>query len=104
MRRTEGTFESIVVAGGFLPPDAVRVHMYNSENVLRPRGHMKKDSIGVTILERLNSCYEEWTNSEYGDNPSEDELLQLLERNLQQEVVGAWKEFLISIKQKGHYD
>jgi hypothetical protein len=100
MRREEGSFSAIVIMDELIPPDAVRVHMYNVENVLRPRGHMKKESIGVTVLERLNSCYEEWTNSDYGDLPSEEELLKLLERNLQQEVVGAWKEFLLSRKGK----
>ena len=100
MQRPE-TLKVKVISGKVLPPEAVRVHMYNVENVLRPRGHMKKESIGLAVLDRLNSCYEEWTTSEYGDNPSKEELLQFLERNLQQEVVGAWKEFLLSIGWKG---
>ena len=77
-----------------LPKGAIQIHLYNCSNVLRPRGHMKKESIGVTVLERLESAYESWTDPQYGDNPDESALLEILKQNLQQEVEGAWKEFI----------
>ena len=72
----------------------IKVHMYNVENVLRPRGHMKKESISEYIIERLMSSFESWTNKEYGDNINPDELLQLLKKNLKEEIDGAWDEFI----------
>ena len=77
-----------------IPKGAVQIHLYNCSNVLRPRGHMKKESIGVTVLERLEGTYESWTDPQYGDNPDEYALLEILKQNLQQEVEGAWKEFI----------
>ncbi len=77
-----------------LPKGAVEIHLHKCSNVLRPRGHMEKESIGVTILERLEGTYESWTDPKYGDNPHESALLEILKQNLQQEVEGAWKEFI----------
>lgn len=77
-----------------IPKGAVQVHLYALSNVLRPRGHMKKESIGVTILERLEGAYESWTDPKMGDNPHESALLEFLKQNLQQEVDGAWEEFI----------
>ncbi len=72
----------------------VEIHLYMLSNVLRPRGHMKKESIGVTILERLEGAYESWTDPKYGDTPDESALLEIMKQNLQQEVEGAWEEFI----------
>ena len=80
-----------------LPKGAVRIHLYDSSNVLRPRGHMKKESLGEYLLERLHSVHESWTNPEYGDNPSETDLLKLLQQNMKEEVDGAWKKFIKQI-------
>jgi len=74
-----------------------RIHLYNINDVLRPRGSMKKESLGETILERLQSVYESWTNPEFGDNPDIDDLYKAMEKNLHEEVDGAWKEFIIQV-------
>jgi hypothetical protein len=66
--------EELVASG-----TAIRVHLYNYKNVLRPRGSMKKESLGDYILERLLSYYEDWTDKKYGDNPKETSLLQFLQ-------------------------
>ena len=83
-----------------IPKDAVQIHMYDVKNVLRPRGHMKKESIGEYILEKLEACYEGWTDPKYGDNPTEDELLQLLHTNMVEEVDGAYAEFIRKLLEK----
>lgn len=83
-----------------IPKGAVQIHLYNLSNVLRPRGHMKKESIGLTVLERLLSTHESWTDPKMGDNPDESALLEILKQNLQQEVEGAWKEFIICLENK----
>lgn len=81
-----------------IPEGAVQIHMYDFKNVLRPRGHMKKESIGPYLLDRLLACYESWTDKKYGDNPEVPVLLAQLQNNLQEEVDGAWRDFIIGIK------
>jgi len=83
-----------------LPEGAVYVHMYDYKNVLRPRGHMQKESIAEYILDRLLAYHESWTDSKYGDNPEVTELLSLLQKNLKEEVDGAWREFIKRINTK----
>jgi len=78
-----------------LPYGAIRIHLYNASNVLMPRGSMEKESIGQYLKERLESAYQSWTDENYGDNPTEDMLLQYLQRNLMNEASSAWHEFFI---------
>ena len=77
-----------------IPKGAIRIHLYSYHNVLKPRGSMKKESLGLSIYERLTDTYEDWTNHDYGDNPSEDELLKQLRKNLLSEVETAWDKFI----------
>lgn len=78
--------------------EAKKVHLYNFTNILRPRGHMKKESIGVYVQEQLSAYYESWTHKGYGDNPSPSEVLEMLEKNLIEEIDGAWKLFNKSLE------
>ena len=71
-----------------------RIHLYNWENVLMPRGSMKKESIGPYLLERMQGAYEDFTDPEYSDNPNEEELTQKLYLNMLSEVTEAWMEFV----------
>jgi len=80
-----------------IPEDAIRVHLYNSKNVLMPRGSMQKESIGPYILERLKDGFESWTDDDYGDNPSIPDLIGFLYSNLMGEVENAWLLFIESI-------
>lgn len=84
-----------------IPEGAIQIHLYNYKDVLRPRGHMKKESIGIYILERLKTYYESWTDEKYGDNPPRENLMNQLRSNLDDEMAGAWREFLEWITQKG---
>lgn len=77
--------------------EAVQVHLYEFSDVLRPRGHMEKESIGVNILDALLAYYESWTDEKYGDNPDKTTLIKLLQNNLNEEVQGAFREFLKKI-------
>ena len=83
-----------------IPEGAIQVHLYDVKNVLRPRGHMKKESIAEYLLEKLEGAYESWTDKKYGDNPTEDELLQLLHTNMVEEVDGAYMEFVKRLLEK----
>lgn len=76
-----------------IPKGAIKIHLYPFKNVLRPRGSMQKESIGLVIYERLTSAFEDWSDPEYGDNPRPSELLERLKRNLIEEVDAAWKKF-----------
>lgn len=73
---------------------AKKIHLTGIENTLRPRGPLQKESIGLTILERLVSNYEFWSDPSYSDNPGIKEFLYYLKNNLDSEVSAAWSEFL----------
>ncbi len=77
-----------------IPEGAIRIHIYSYRNVLKPRGSMEKESLGLVIYERLTATFDDWTNPDYGDNPSEDELLKQLKKNLLSEVEVAWDRFI----------
>ncbi len=81
-------------------PKRSQLHVYYPEDVLRPRGHMKKESIGQYILDRLEGAYESWTDERYDDNPHELSLLVQLHKNLMEEADGAWKQFTEKLKSK----
>jgi hypothetical protein len=80
-----------------IPKGAKQLHLYDVCHVLRPRGHMEKESLGAYILEKLLNTYESWTNPKYGDNPDKSTLLKLLQQNMKDEVDGAWREFIKQI-------
>ena len=71
-----------------------RIHLYNWEDVLMPRGSMKKESIGPYLLERLQRAYECFTDPQYSENPNEEELTQKLYLNLIAETTEAWMKFI----------
>lgn len=86
-----------------LPKNAVRIHLYNVQNVLRPRGgKLQKESLSLYIYDKLNSVYEDWTNLDYGDNPSKKELLEIVENNMIEEVQLAWEKFKENIKESNN--
>ena len=78
-------------------PKGSQLHLYEHRNVLRPRGHMEKESIGQYILEKLLGVYESWTDPRYGDNPDEATLIKLLQTNMKEEMDGAFREFIRKI-------
>jgi hypothetical protein len=80
-----------------LPKGAVRVHLYNSKNVLMPRGSMKKESIGLYLYDVLKGSYESWTDPKYGDNPDPQDLLTIMYKNLHHELECAWQALLAEI-------
>ncbi|BBO73077.1 hypothetical protein DSCW_04940 [Desulfosarcina widdelii] len=55
---------------------------------------MKKESLGLDVHERLVSVFEEWSDPDYWDNPSQRELLKQIRKNLLSEVGAAWKKFI----------
>jgi hypothetical protein len=77
-----------------IPEGSIRIHLYNYRNVLKPRGSMQKESLGLEIHECLTSAFEEWANPNYGDNPSRSDLLSQLRKNLLSEVEAAWTKFI----------
>lgn len=73
---------------------AKKVHFIGPDRILKPRGSLKKESIGLVILERLLSNFEHWSNPSYSDNPDIGALLYHLKNNLDSEVSATWNEFL----------
>ena len=76
---------------------AKEVHLFSPDNLLMPRGSMEKESIGLDILDRLESSYKYWTDPKYADNPEKAEILEILYRNLMNETCNAWEAFVESI-------
>lgn len=91
--KKDGTAEALEK----IPEGAVQVHMYKPEGILKPRGSMIKESIGLKICEELISYYESWADSKYGDNPAQAKVIEILKKNLDNEVAAAWKTFLYCI-------
>jgi hypothetical protein len=87
-----------------IPEGAIRIHLYPYKNILKPRGSMKKESLGLAIHERLTNIWEHWTDPDYGDNPSEDLLMKRLRKNLLDEVEAAWSKFKNDSLIKGSYE
>ena len=73
-----------------IPEGAIRVHLYNFKEVLKPRGSMEKESLGLSIYERLTAAFEYWTDPAYGDNPEPSDLIKQLRENLASETHAAW--------------
>ena len=77
-----------------IPKGAVKIHIYHFKNVLKPRGSMQKESLGLGIYERLTAIFEDWTDPGYGDNPETSYLMIQLRENLMTEVEAAWMKFM----------
>ena len=77
-----------------IPKGAIKIHLYTLKNLLRPRGTMKKESLGLVIYERITSTFESWSDPEYGDNPEPSLLIKQLKKNLMEEVDAAWERFI----------
>jgi len=79
---------------------AKKVHLGSPRSALKPRGSLKKESIGLTILERLISVFQHWSGPSYSDNPDIGALIYHLKNNLDLEVAAAWNEFLKMVNSK----
>jgi len=77
-----------------IPEGAVRIHLYKVEDVLRPRGPMEKESVGLYIKDKLEGAFESWTDSQYGDRIDPVILLHLLHQNLMEEANAAFGQML----------
>jgi hypothetical protein len=80
--------------------DGVPIHLYNFSNVLRPRGgKLQKESLSLTIYEKLQSYFESWTNQKYGDSRPTKVVIAQLRENLLEETTTAYDRFLESLIQ-----
>lgn len=91
------TQPNIVRSEEDVPEGAVQVHLYNPINVLMPRGSMQKESVGQYLYDKLMSNYESWTDPKYGDNPSKEDLLNIMYKNLTHEMNCAWQALLAEV-------
>jgi hypothetical protein len=74
------------------------VRWFPLESVLRPRLLMRTESIGDIIYDCLLSTHKHWLEFDYGNKPDPGFLLFQLQRNLKDEVEGAWKKFVTERK------
>lgn len=81
-----------------IPPGTKQVHLYDVSNVLRPRGSMLKESVGLDLCEKLLNYYESWSNPKYADNPDQFTLIKTLKDNLIHETEAAFAVFLQCIE------
>lgn len=71
-----------------------QIHLYPVKNILKPRGSMKKESLGLSLLERLSNIFESWTGEKYADAPNTEDLIKIMEQNLHSETEAAWQAFM----------
>jgi hypothetical protein len=77
-----------------IPAGAMRVHMVHVNDVWKPRGSLKKNSLSADLLERLESLQVSWTDECYGDGFVDDlEAADKLIAGLRSEVEVAIEEF-----------
>lgn len=85
-----------------IPKEAQLVHLYNVENILRPRGSMEKESLSQHIYEKLMWLFPHWSNPKYADSITDErELLHLIQKNLHEEVEIAVETFLENLRKDG---
>jgi hypothetical protein len=77
-----------------IPDNPVYIHLYHFPNVLRPRGTLKKESLSLSIYEKLQSYFEDWTDEKYGDSKPTKEVINQLRQNLLEETTNAFDKFL----------
>jgi hypothetical protein len=78
-----------------IPPGAQRIHIGSFRTALNPRkGPCEKESLGLTIFERLMGAYEHWQNPDYSDNPAPDDLKAALLAAAQAELDDAMSLFI----------
>ena len=70
------------------------IRRFPLENVLRPRLLKRTESIGDIIYDCLLATHRHWLETDYGNKPDPSFLLFQLQRNLKDEVEGAWKKFV----------
>lgn len=75
-----------------------KIRLGSIETILRPRGSMEKESLGLTIFERLDSAIGWWTRSDYAETPPLSEVLAAARENLLDEVAAAWGNILVKYK------
>lgn len=77
-----------------MPADAQRVHLYNFDNVLRPRsGRLEKESLSAAVLEHLRSAFNSWTDPRYGDSVTPAMALDKIVENAHEELEYALRRF-----------
>lgn len=82
---------------GHMPPQAKKVHMGSPDAALAPRGTLQKNSLSLYIYDKLRELHELWTDSQYSDSASDDEMVGILEKALESEVeqaLRAYKEWV----------
>jgi len=76
------------------PENAEQIHLYSYHDVLRPRGGiLQKESLSAYLLERLEDAYANWTDPKYADNPTEADLVMMLQKNVTEEIIHAMTKF-----------
>ena len=83
-----------------IPKNANQIHLYDIQNILRPRGHMKKESIGILVKESLEGAFDSWTDKQYSDRVHPTFCLTILLKNLEEEINGAFDSFVKSVEKK----
>ena len=75
------------------PEGAKQIHLYNFEDLLRPRGSMKKESFSLETFERLKGVYEDWLDEECSDSQPAHLIAHRLLTNMKEEIDIAIKAF-----------
>jgi len=75
--------------GEELPPGAIQIHFGSYGNILLGRGPLEKESLSLTIFERMELEFEHWTDPKYSDNPEQKDLAAQIVMNAGHELDAA---------------
>lgn len=75
-----------------------QIHLIGHKTIFKPRGSMKKNSLGEYLFEKLNDHFDCYTDPKFEGNPELDDLLQTMYTNMLLEVTAAWSKFITSEK------
>ena len=89
MSRVNWSKVKVLKPGEKLPEGEKQLHLYDYENIFRPRGRMEKEAFSLAMFDGLKRMYEHWTDPKYNDNPNREVLLKTMIENLDDEMTDA---------------
>jgi len=74
--------------------DVKQIHLYNIDDVLKPQGSLRNESLSLAIIEKMKDAFESWTDPKYDDSVDKQTAIDMLMHNLEKEVIIATVKFL----------
>ena len=69
------------------------LHLYNSKNMLRPKGTLQEGSLSLHLYQELMRIFKSWTDPIADDSLSPEEVYFILNNNIYQEILAGIGKF-----------